>query len=368
MNTGSATLRNVVEKRLHEFGITLEVDTDVPETVNSSATTDANSNAVVTLTAQGHHARYTLTVTAAMTLTSILSIPSTPYPLLVVGPRITGRSAAALREANIQYVDAIGNAYIKFEGVLVEVRGRMPSTLDSSPDRRTATKVHPHYQEITPPPITKNLFSPRRSQVVMALLAWPHLSGAKVRDIATAAGVSIGQAHDALSLLEDAGYLRGTPPRLHRFSDLLDYWANQYPRGLGRKLTLATFYSDSLDDVHPPHPDQAIYFSGESARGVDVLRRTTLTIYVDTFDTRIALVNRWQAGRDRKPNVTVMQKFWTDPENSVPVHRRHEKDPIEPHNAPWPLVYADLLASADPRLAEVAQTWRNDRSVESGQM
>lgn len=51
--------------------------------------------------------------------------------------------------------------------------------------------------------------------------------------------------------------------------------------------------------------------------------------------------------------MTVLQKFWT-----APPGENHGR--TDPHNAPWPLVYADLLAMNDPRLTEIAETWRDD--------
>ncbi|WP_182263143.1 type IV toxin-antitoxin system AbiEi family antitoxin [Rhodococcus sp. UFZ-B548] len=352
-----------IADRLQEFGITLDVGT------SPLVESDAGFDALVTLVGHGNHARYALNMKTSMTLTAVLPISQAawmPHPLLVVGPKINGRSAAAFRAADIQYIDTIGNAFIKFGSVYVEVQGRTTPTLNLSSEWDFPTGDHRDYQEVSPRRVTRNLFSPRRSQVVLALLAWPNLAEAKVRDIAQVAGVSVGQAHESLALLEDAGFLKGE--RLHRFSELLDYWTNEYPRGLGRKMTIATFASDSPDNFRPLYPDQAVYFSGESARGVDIVRPTTLTIYVETFDKKIALVNRWRADSSGGANIVVMKKFWTDPTYLTRPDYRGEDVLAGPDNAPWPLVYADLMASGDPRLAEVARTWRNDRSAESGQM
>ncbi|WP_454836956.1 type IV toxin-antitoxin system AbiEi family antitoxin [Rhodococcus qingshengii] len=363
MDAGAATLLEAIVDRLHEFGIILDTGTSPPHAA------DSGFDALVTLVGHTDHARYALSMTSSMTLTSILPISKAPGmpPLLVVGPRINNRSASAFRAAGIQYIDTLGNAYIEFGGVYIEVQGRTSAAVKLSSERELQEGGHRGYQEISPRRVTRNLFSPRRSQVVFALLAWPELSGAKVRDIAQVAGVSVGQAHESLSLLEDAGFLKSS--RLHRFSELLDYWTNEYPRGLGRKMTIGTFVSDSPDDFRSLHPDQTVYFSGESAQGVDIVRRTTLTIYVETFDKKMMLVNRWRrAVNSRETNVTVMKKFWMHPRYLTRPDYRGEDGAAGPGNAPWPLVYADLMASGDPRLAEVARTWRNERSAEFGKM
>lgn len=88
----------------------------------------------------------------------------------------------------MQYLDAAGNAWIQFGDVLIDVRGR-PRPVDAP---RT--------------PGSGNLFSVGRDQVVMALLAWPHRWEAPQRDVAAAAGVSLGQAHNTLTLLAQAEY------------------------------------------------------------------------------------------------------------------------------------------------------------------
>jgi hypothetical protein len=278
-----------------------------------------------------------LVVSEPMTLSSLAyRRSSTPYPLLVVGDRISRRSAAALRDASIQFVDALGNAFIAFGSALVDVQGRTePSS--QAPSRI----VRPHR--------STNLFSPGRSQVILALLAWPELARGRVREVANAAGMSVGQAHDALTRLEQAGFLLPTSRRLTRAGELLDYWTAAYPAGLGRRLKIAQYHGDPSRPVSSERP---VYLSSESAEGVDVARPATLTVYLDTPDPNLPILNRWSASPDRVPNVFVRHKFWVSP-------RPHEEDPAsKTQNAPWPLVYADLAATGDARLGEVARTWK----------
>ncbi|RSM48990.1 hypothetical protein DMB66_45465 [Actinoplanes sp. ATCC 53533] len=284
-----------------------------------------------------------------MTLSSLAHRTSAaPHPLLVVGDRISRRSAAALRDAGIQFVDALGNAFIAFDGALVEVQGRTEPT-------NQAPKSSPR---ITQPHQSTNLFSPGRSQVILALLAWPELARGSVREIATAAGMSVGQAHDALTRLEQAGLLLPTSRRLARADELLDYWTAAYPAGLGRRLRLAQYHGDPS---RPVSNEQPSYLSGESADGVDIARPSTLTLYLDNPDPSLPILNRWSASPDRIPNIFVRHKFWISP-------RPHEEDPaLKTQNAPWPLVYADLAATGDARLGEVARTWR-ERCARSEQM
>jgi hypothetical protein len=77
-----------------------------------------------------------------------------------------------------------------------------------------------------------------------------------------------------------------------------------------------------------------------------------LTIYLAESDAKLPILNRWSRSPDQRPNVFVRRKFWTSP-------RPREEDPATTaQNAPWPLVYADLVATGDARLGEIARTWR----------
>lgn len=248
--------------------------------------------------------------------------------LFVRATHIAVKTGEALRRAGAQYLDTAGNAWIEFGDVLVDVRGRPRPAGAAS--RATATG---------------NLFSSGRAQVVLALLAWPQLWDVPQRVVAQAAGVSLGQAHNTLTLLAQAGYHQGQ--RRTGRVDLLDMWAAAFPAGLAQRLTLANYHGQ-FGSVKKVRPDDVVAVSGEAAVP-DFRRPAALTLYVAELNPRLAIVNRWRV--DGEPNVVVRRKFWNDPlsaDAALPV--------IDV--APWPLVYADLLASDDPRARAVARQWR----------
>lgn len=331
---GGEDLLDITRDRLAEFGIALEVE-------SLSYARDAGVDAIVTLSRADARARYAAEVKVPMTL-SALARPSSavPYPRLVIGDHISRRSAAAYRGAGIQFVDASGNAFITFGSVLVDVQGRT-EPIDQS--AKGSTRDRRSHQP-------SNLFSPGRAQVILALLAWPELAGRGVREIASAAGLSVGQTHDALGRLEQAEFLIPASKKLTRTGELLDYWTAAYPAGLDRRLEIAQYHGDPSRPVRSEKP---LYLSGESAEGVDIARPATLTVYLDRTDTQLPILNRWSRSPEHRPNVFIRRKFWVSP-------RPHEEDPATTaQNAPWPLVYADLVATGDARLGEVARTWRS---------
>jgi hypothetical protein len=272
---------------------------------------------------------YSLLCGPAVRLTDAARVRDTHRPTLVFTTFVAPKTAETFRRAGVQYLDTAGNAWIMFGDVLVDVRGR------PRPDRAARR----------PRVAAGNLFSAGRAQVVLTLLAWPQLWDAPRRDVAHAAGVSLGQAHNALTLLAESGY--GRDHVRPASADLLELWAAAFPTGLATRLTLATYRGES-ETVRKVNPTDPVFISGEGS-AADMLRPATLTLYVEELDPRLAIRNRWRT--DGQPNVVVRRKFWHAPDSS-------DAPLTGLRNAPWPLVYADMLASDDPRVRDGAKEWR----------
>lgn len=343
MSDPTERLIHLAQERLRTIGVSLQRLAAASGGLGTAG--DPQVDAVVTLSYGGTEARYAVAVKTSMTLSSLANSKSfdLPYPLLVLGDRISRRSAAAFRDAGVQFIDTAGNAFIAFDGVLIDVQGRTEPNAPQPPDSDSARQPHQ----------PSNIFSPRRSQVVLALLAWPRLRAGKVRDIAGAAGVSVGQAHDALMQLKHAGFIVPPTGRLLRAGELLDFWTAAYPASLGRQLDIAAYHGDPSKTIRTTDPGEPIYLSGEAAEGTSLARPAKLTLYVDALDRRLPIANRWSRSPERAPNIFIRRKFWVSPcadgEDATGLER----------NAPWPLVYADLIATGDARLREVAKEWRS---------
>jgi len=341
LSIAAARSIDAARERLREYGIALELEP--PDAAGPRPHAVMGIDAVVTLSRAEAKQRYAVVMREPMTVSALAhrAFPTSPDPLLIIGNRITRRSAAAFRDAGIQFVDALGNAFITFGSVFVEVLGRTEPLIKVAESRQ-----HVRQRQQT------NIFSSRRAQVILVLLTWPELSTATVREIANAAGVSAGQAHDALAQLEQAGFLVPVSRRLIRADELLDYWTAAYPTGLGRRLEIARYHGDPTRPISRPPAEQPIYLSSESAGDTGIARPATLTVYLDFLDPKLPIMNRWSSDPDRAPNIFVRRKFWVSP-------RPDEKTPsANERNAPWPLVYADLIAAGDARLSEVARAWR----------
>jgi len=191
--TSPKTLVEAVRHHLGAYGVECSVRVERSPLVRADAT--------LALRAAGSRERFSLYAMPAIRLSEVLAARDEAARVLVAAPWVSPRMGAQLRDAGVAYVDSVGNASVRFGSVLIEVSGRprpRPSTSSgtgASPSRRTTT-----------------LLTPANRKVVAALLADPALGEAPLRELAAAAGVSLGQAHKASALLADAGFHRD---RLH---------------------------------------------------------------------------------------------------------------------------------------------------------
>ncbi|MDO5645178.1 MAG: type IV toxin-antitoxin system AbiEi family antitoxin [Dermabacter sp.] len=256
--------------------------------------------------------------------------------LLLLGPRVTERSAEMFRRLGINYLDAAGNASIGFDGVHIDVRGRHRARgpVGARPPRLTRGGV--------------NLFSAKRSQVIFTVLSWPDILDSPVRDIARVAGVSLGQAQQTLDLLTQYEFVDHRRRLLGPGRDrLIDQWAAAFPTSLGAASKTRRF-SGKVTIAEPT--GAAVYVSGEA--GVpNLLRPETAVLYAAEFPTELFRQQRWRRDEEQ-PNIFFRHQFWQPPGESTPPGA---------HQAPWLLIYADLLAAHDSRQREAAQQLREEK-------
>ncbi len=297
---------------------------------------ESETTAIVELARGGFRAKYRMAWISHITLSALSQIerPDETYRLLVAGPHVSSRTADALRAARIDYIDCAGNAHLNFDPVLVDIRGRPRIT----PIRGRGSA-------------DGNLFSAKRMQVLFVLLAWPDLVNRPVRTIADTAGTSVGITQSTLEIMKESDYVIGRS--LHRRDELIDLWAAAYRTTLISKLRETSFTGDITNWSPPPGWE----VSGESA--VETIRRPqTLTIYVKNFDPIEAVENGWRKSSD--PNIEVRRKFWDAPTWASALE---EKDIFTESAVPSLMVYADLLASGEPRQIDVAEALRRDHLV-----
>jgi hypothetical protein len=143
------------------------------------------------------------------------------YPV-VVAPYISPEGQRLCRDAGVGYLDLTGNAFLRFDGTLV--------------DRASAE----------PPPRAKarlrRLFAPRSSRIVRVLLEQPAAEWTLAR-LAEEAAISLRTAHLVVNALEEKAFVekRRGAITLEKPGDLLDLWAQNYSLDRHRQHTFYTF-------------------------------------------------------------------------------------------------------------------------------
>ncbi len=330
-----STLHALIEpmaRFLNEYGVTIQGDlARLSESQPASMSLSADDRRIEVMAVYLPHLSATDTLRLAGDMSDDVQI-------LVLGPRVHESTAETLRSRGIWYVDGVGNAFIRDRGLVVDVRGRRGPTM--------APK-----NGVSHVGAAQNPFTPKRAQVVLALLSRPDLVDAPFREIADSAGVSVGMAKGSLDTLESAGFVLRTAlgRKLIRTEELFDLWAASYPGGLGRSTVLFVATGDAQSWSRPAGIDYAI--SGEQAVGGQIQNPQSLVLYVDNGDgskqppSDLIRANRWR--RDPHGNIVVRTLFWRD----LRIDGNAEL-------APDALIYADLLASRESRQIEVARNLR----------
>ncbi len=258
---------------------------------------------------------------------------------LLIAPYLSRTLAKVCRQTlGLQFIDAVGNAYLERDGLFVYVTGERPD--ESTPGIPA------------PAPGTTAWL-----RVVFVLLCRPELRSASYRDLATAAGVSLGSVGSIMHALQSRRYLatnmkRGTRVLLEP-GNLFREWVTHYPTRLRHKLhplRLRAERDDWWRDVRLEE-FQACW-GGEIAadKMTGYLRPMTCTLYVPAGERHRALqqfVSTYRMRADPTGNIEVLDKFWSFPA----AQQEHD-------TAPPILVYSDLMASLDPRNLEVAEMLR----------
>lgn len=323
-----------IRNQAREYGIDL---------VGPAPTANSPMTSLVVSRGQQQH-RVTAVAVPPLTLAGVqdmrVSLPSAA-PVLALSSRVTPRNADLLRNAGVNFIDEAGNGYLSLGDTLIDVRGRTPSP---SAELRKPTK-------------TTSLFTEKRSQVILAMISWPDLLAARLQDLARAAGASVSFTQKTLAALQAANYLDSFGARDHsslrNLDSLIDGWAAAFSSGLGSREN-TRFFRGTFDSSRLPADGPPLYLSGEAVAPW-IARNTTWTIYANGIPRDAAQAGRW-ARDDDTPTVFLREKFWAEP---VPASTRESPRLRE---APPLLVYADLLASGDPREREAAQRLRSDNA------
>lgn len=282
-----------------------------------------------------------LTAAALPSLENLLKLAGKETSLLVAASQIGPSVAKLLRDRNIAFMDAAGNAFIAGSGLHVWISGK-----------RTGVK-----QAVT------GLHRQSAVKVIFALLTDPCLDkdpgeallNSPVRVLAKAANVAMGSVGNVLVNMRSMGFLLEDDEgrRLVERERLIELWATDYLARLRHRLIHHRYHMVSPRDWEnlPPLPQDALW-GGQvaGARLTRHLRPEKVTIYAR------ALPDEWIVRAKLQPdpegNVEVLTPFWG--EKLADLWQRGPL--IQPSKCVHPLlVYADLLANGEERSSETAK-------------
>lgn len=255
-------------------------------------------------------------------------------PFLLITRYVTVPLAERLKERQVDFIDTAGNAYLHTPKLLVYITGRkLPAPVREEKPTR--------------------LLKPAGLKVLFTLLCVPELVNAPYREIAGQAGVALGTVAWVFDDLRRLGFVDETKARgrvLREELALIDRWIEGYAQQLRPRLRPKRFsVTDPAWWQQAPLADFDIWLGGEPAAGIltNYLRPQVVTIYGDTRLTELA--RRIRPIKDEFGNLEILQKFW--PFEGPLLDDRY---PLVPPL----LIYADLVATADPRNIETAQIIR----------
>ena len=311
---------------------------------------DIRPDATVEIDVGGKPHRYTVAIKRIDRFAAIGQIKNQlerfPQPGLLVAPRITTETVDICRELDVQFIDAHGNAYLHAPGMFVLVKGqRLPGKGDT--DFVAAE--------------TPRAGTPTALKVIFALICLPELLNAPYREINQVAGVALGAVGWVFFDLNNRGYTTGGNKkgdrRMLERQRLIDEWVTNFPIKLRPKLNPRRFHAPDPEWWHKANIAQyGARWGGEVAadRLTAHLKANTVTLYMNTEGMRqnlTKLVAEHKLRADPDGEIEVLETFWNFP-----------PDHAQPDLVPPLLVYADLLATMDPRNIEVAR-WILDQHL-----
>ena len=151
-----------------------------------------------------------------------------PGRWILFAPHVGRPLAAYLEEHGANFVDLVGNCRLQVgRRQLAKIEGRPP-------ERR--------------PRHGRGMGAPGQ-QILFALLVWPDLLNAPIRELAEAAGVAVATAADRLACLRKEGFIHETDHerRLTEPRRLLDLWLKGYETLVRPKLLIGRYRTQETD-------------------------------------------------------------------------------------------------------------------------
>lgn len=256
---------------------------------------------------------------------------------LLLSDYVTAGAAEFLRQEGISYLDASGNCFLQSGSLLLFVHGQKPKSRSGRESIRA--------------------FNSAGLKLIFLLLVREELINRTYRDLAELVDISQGTVAYVMQDLRELGFVekRKKKRTLRKKEDLIDRWATGYTERLRSELSRGRFeflpsrnasgWQSRLSDLG------ATKWGGEP--GADRLtgnfRPELLTLY--TREATSTVCRELEAAPDPEGSIEILDMFW-DP---VELEKQNDAEGSTMEHVPPLLIYADLVASADPRARRAAK-------------
>jgi len=318
----------LLKKALDTFAIATDIKIEMEHYLDKSNEFDALGN--LTIDGKKVPVAIEFKIRPTPALVMITKLKQKQEQILIVADYVNPILAERLKTENIWFVDTAGNAYIKLVSLFIYIKGNKPI---EKPAARTLGRA----------------FQPTGLKVIYAFLCNPELVNASYREIAKGSEVALGTVGWVMTDLTQLGNIVDMGHRGRRLKEkkkLLDRWVTAYSEKLRPKLKIGKYKAPDPDwwqktDLH----NQQAYWGGEVAADqlTHYLKPEIITIYVmKKWVGELTIMNKLR--KDPNGDIEILNTFW-NVDNEF--NRKEIVNPI--------LVYADLMATNDPRNIETAK-------------
>lgn len=234
--------------------------------------------------------------------------------------------AEELQQANVQFIDYSGNAYINEPPIFIFVKGES-------------------LQKVSASELAFDLNS-ANIKIIFVLLAIKDAINLTYREIAKMSGVALGSINKTFLMLQKYNYLiikQNGDRILANKKELLNKWCIAYAEKLRPKLTFGKFSTDLVDELKEAKPYDFNFLWGNEIAASQLthyLKPEIITLYAENDLPKLQL--KFRLKHNAQGNIELLKKFWDfNNENNTTV-------------VPYILVYADLLNPLDERNQETA--------------
>lgn len=263
-------------------------------------------------------------------LPAIFELAKENKPFMVVAERIFPTLKETLRKKDIGYIDGAGNIFFKTPHHYIWLDGNKPP----EPEK----------------PATNRAFTKTGLRMLFYLLLFPERINAPYRHFHMATHIALGNIKNIMDGLRDAGFIININEReiaLQNKRQLLQRWITAYQETLKPTLNIGNFRFANHDYWQGwkslPINTTKTQWGGEAGADLltDYLNPQVLTLY--TAEKKTELIPKLKLIPDANGDIRIYEQFWYD------------EEPTGLPYVPPLLVYADLMATGDPRCMETAE-------------